>query len=96
VKTKVYVAFGARFPLSKAPVSLVMVCVVESLFVQVTEVPALTVRVAGEKAKLARVTALPEAGGEDVVGEGVPYPDEHAARETKAIRVIMTDTSEDA
>ena len=74
------VAFGARLPLSKTPLSLVTVWVVESLLVQVTVVPTLTVSVAGEKAKLARVTELPDAGGEDVVGEGVPYPDEHAVR----------------
>ncbi len=38
-------------PLSKSPVSLVTVWVTESLFVQVTFVPALAVSVAGEKAK---------------------------------------------
>ena len=87
-------AFGARLPLSKTPLSLVTVWVVESLLVQVTVVLAFVVNVAGEKAKLASVTEFPDAGGEDVVGEGVPYPDEHADREITATRVNMIDISE--
>ena len=96
MKTKVYVSFGARLPLSKAPVSLVTVWVVESLFVQVTESPALIVMVDGEKVKLLKVTKLLEADGEDVVGEGVPYPDEHATMKMETIRIVITDISEDA
>jgi hypothetical protein len=56
-------------------------------------VPALTLSVAGEKAKLAKVTELPDACGEDVVGEVVPYPDEHADRETRVISINMIDIS---
>ena len=47
-------------PLLKTPVSLVTVCVVESLFVHVTTVPTETVRVAGEKAKFAMETLAAE------------------------------------
>ncbi len=60
---------GARFPLLKAPVSLVMVCVVESLLVQVTVVPVGTFSVAGANEKLDMVTALANGGG--VVVDGV-------------------------
>ena len=60
---------GARFPLLKAPVSLVTVCVVESLLVQVTVAPVGTVSVAGANEKLDIVTALADGGG--VVVDGV-------------------------
>jgi hypothetical protein len=43
------------------PVSLVTVCVEESLFVQVTVVPTATVRVDGEKAKLDMIMLEPFA-----------------------------------
>jgi hypothetical protein len=91
LKVKVKVAFGARLPLSKTPPSLVTECAEESLLVQVTVVPAFTGNIAGEKAKLARVIELPDAGGEDVVEEVVPYPDEHADRETRANIINMAD-----
>ncbi len=68
-------------------------CVVESLFVQVTVVPTLTVSKAGEKAKLARVTESPDTGVEDVFAEVVPFPDEQADRETSAIRVTIVNVS---
>ncbi len=49
---------GARLPLSNAPLSLVIVWVTLSLLVQVALVPALMVRVPGEKEKLDKVTEL--------------------------------------
>ncbi len=45
-------------PLLNTPLSLVIVCVTESLFVHVTLVPTATVNVAGEKEKFDIVTAL--------------------------------------
>jgi hypothetical protein len=45
------VAWGERSPLSKTPVLLVTVCVVPSLFFQVTVVPTGAVRVLGVKEK---------------------------------------------
>lgn len=59
---------GGRFPLLKTPVSLVTVCVVASLLVQVTVVPVGTVSVAGANEKLDTVTALPDGGGVVVGG----------------------------
>ena len=53
-------AFCDRLPLTKTPVSLAIICVVVSLLVQVTVVPALTVRVPGTKVKLEILTVLPE------------------------------------
>jgi hypothetical protein len=46
------------------------------------------VSVVGEKAKFAKVTELPDAGGDDVVGEVAPYP-EHPDTETRVISVDM-------
>jgi hypothetical protein len=72
-----------------------MVCVAESLFVQVTVVPALTVKVDGENAKLATVTELPVAAAagvvEGAVEFGVLLPEEHAESETRATQIKMTD-----
>ncbi len=76
-----YVALVARFALVKTLSSLVTVWVTESLLVQVTVVPAVTVSVAGEKELLDIVTELP-VDVVDVVVEVVPYP-EHAARIVK-------------
>ncbi len=66
---------------------------VESWFVHVTVVPTLTVIVAGEKAKLARVTELPVAvATEEVVVGAFPYPDppEHASAEITASKDTTT------
>jgi hypothetical protein len=52
---------GASWPLSKLLSFAVTVCVTESLLVQVTLPPVLTVMLAGLKAKFAIVTALPPA-----------------------------------
>ena len=69
----------------KTPVSLVIVCVVESLLVHVTVVPAVTLKVCGEKAKLTTVTRFPDAVGAEVFCVVEPV---HAAR--KASELIIT------
>lgn len=78
-------AFEARLPLSNIPVSLVTVCAVISLFVQVTVVPAVTVMAGGDKAKFSIVTALVDTGGGIVAGLGA-HPEETAARIMASMR----------
>ena len=58
VKLKVWP--GPRSPLLNAPVSLVTVCVMESLLVQVTVVPVVTFSDAGLKAYPEMLTVFPE------------------------------------
>jgi hypothetical protein len=67
---------------------------VESLFVQVTVVPALTVRVCGEKVKLTMLIELPET--EEFVVVDAPFPDEHDVRDTTAIIAIIINITMDA
>ena len=63
VNVKLKVLPGERPPESNAPWSAVTVWVIESLFVQVTFVPAFTGSVAGLKAKFMIVTLLPLLAG---------------------------------
>ena len=66
------------------------------MFVQVTVVPTGTFSVAGENAKFAKVTELPEAGWEEVFVVDAPYPDEHADRDTTTIRAMIVNTTGNA
>jgi hypothetical protein len=59
----------------KTPLSLVTVWVVESLFIQVIVVPALTGRVAGENVKFASEMVLPETTGEEVTVDAAEQAD---------------------
>jgi len=63
-----YAAFCPMLLLPHVPSSPLIVCGTESLLVQVTVVPTLTVSVSGEKAKADTVTAtvIPGAGIEGV------------------------------
>jgi hypothetical protein len=96
---KLYVPAGATFPLLKALLSLVIVCVVPSLFVQVTLVPDLTVSGVGENEKLAIVIEALDAAGDEVgdivgVDVGVVVPAGFAvaqppgANKARAITII--------
>ena len=73
----------------KTPVSLVTVWVVESLLVHVTVVPALTLKVCGEKAKLVNVTRFPDAVGAEVFCVAEPV---HAARKASELIVTIKNT----
>ena len=65
-----------------------MVCVVESLLVQVTVVPAVTLKVCGEKAKFTTVTRFPDA----VFCVVELFPVVHAARKASEITVTTKNT----
>lgn len=78
-------------PLLKTSVSLVTVCDEASLFVQVTVDPTATVRVAGEKAKLDRITIEPLAIVAGVVGCVVLLPAPQAARTDVNNNTVVSD-----
>jgi hypothetical protein len=66
---------GGEINATGAPVSDTTVCEVPSLFVQVTVVPAFTVRVAGLNAKFLIATAFAAAAGAGVVAAGTVEPE---------------------
>jgi hypothetical protein len=72
----------------KTPVSLATKWVVESLLVHVTVVPAVTLKVCGEKAKLANVTRFPDA----VFCVVELFPVLHAARKASEITITTKNT----
>jgi len=52
-------------------------------------VPTLTVRVPGVKVKLTMLIVLPEIGWVEVFVVDAPFPDEHADKDTTAIKEMI-------